>query len=206
MGHSCTIIVKGVNRAMAHIKFPSHHSPADKSQELDRWITAIAANDLDALAELYHATQSSVYAFCVSILKNAHDAEDMLQECYLSIHASAGSYQSTGKPMAWIMTIARNLCLMRLRQASRTEELSLEDWKDYLETNEELSTIDRIVLTECMSRLSDQERQIVVLHVVSGFKHREIASMLELNLSTVLSKYHRAIHKLKTFIEKENGS
>ena len=86
------------------------------------------------------------------------------------------------------------------------EELSLEDWKDYLETNEELSTIDRIVLTECMSRLSDQERQIVVLHVVSGFKHREIASMLELNLSTVLSKYHRAIRKLKTFIEKENGS
>jgi RNA polymerase sigma-70 factor (ECF subfamily) len=108
--------------------------------------------------------------------------------------------------MAWIMTIARNLCLMRLRQASRTEELSLEDWKDYLETNEELSTIDRIVLTECMSRLSDQERQIVVLHVVSGFKHREIANMLELNLSTVLSKYNRAIRKLKTFIEKENGS
>ena len=72
--------------------------------------------------------------------------------------------------------------------------------------NEEVSTIDRIVLTECMSRLSDQERQIVVLHVVSGFKHREIANMLELNLSTVLSKYHRAIRKLKTFIEKENGS
>ena len=191
---------------MAHIKFHSHHSHADKTLELDNWITAIAANDLDALADLYHATSSSVYAFCVSILKNAHDAEDMLQECYLSIHASAPSYRPSGKPMAWIMTIARNLCLMRLRQASRTEELSLDDWKDYLETNEELTTIDRIVLTECMSRLSDQERQIVVLHAVSGFKHREIAQLLELNLSTVLSKYNRAIHKLKYYLEKENGS
>ena len=51
--------------------------------------------------------------------------------------------------------------------------------------------------------LSDTERQIVVLHAVSGFKHREIAACLELPLATVLSKYHRAIKKMKTNLEKE---
>lgn len=199
-------MMKGVNGTMAHIRLHSHHSHTEQNRDLDRLIAAIVSGDRDALAELYHATSTSVYAFCLSILKNTHDAEDILQDCYLSIHASAATYHSAGKPMAWIMTIARNLCLMRLRQRSRTEELSLEDWKDYLETNEELTMIDRIVLTECMSRLADQERQIVVLHAVSGFKHREIAQMLDMNLSTVLSKYHRAIHKLKHSIGKENGN
>ena len=45
--------------------------------------------------------------------------------------------------------------------------------------------------------LNQQERQIVVLHAVSGFRHREIAQLLQLPLPTVLSKYHRALKKLK---------
>lgn len=198
-------MVKGVNGAMANVHIQSHRSNTAKDRDLENWIAAIAGGDQNALAELYRATSSSVYAFSLSILKNVHDAEDVLQECYISIHASAGSYQPHGKPMAWIMTIARNLCLMHLRQRNKTDELPLEDWIDYLQTNEELTTMDRIVLTECMSRLSDQERQILVLHAVSGFKHREIANLLEMNLSTVLSKYHRAIQKLKAQIGKENG-
>jgi RNA polymerase sigma-70 factor (ECF subfamily) len=59
---------------------------------------------------------------------------------------------------------------------------------------------DKVVLQQCMEVLSDTERQIVVLHAVSGFKHREIAAYLELPLATVLSKYHRAIKKMKTML------
>jgi RNA polymerase sigma-70 factor (ECF subfamily) len=51
-----------------------------------------------------------------------------------------------------------------------------------------------------MKHLSDQERQIVVLHAVSGLKHREIAAALNLPLPTVLSKYNRALKKLKTHL------
>ena len=54
---------------------------------------------------------------------------------------------------------------------------------------------------ECLERLSDQERQIVALHAVAGFKHREIAALLELPLSTVLAKYARAIRKLKQYLQ-----
>jgi RNA polymerase sigma-70 factor (ECF subfamily) len=51
-----------------------------------------------------------------------------------------------------------------------------------------------------MERLSDEERQIIVLHAVAGFKHREIGEMLDLALPTVLSKYHRAIKKLRAYL------
>ena len=90
--------------------------------------------------------------------------------------------------------------MMRLRQQSRTEELSPDDWKQPADSCNEESTMDKIVLQQCMSRLKDDERQILVLHAVAGFKHREIAELLDLALPTVLSKYHRALHKLRNYI------
>lgn len=103
--------------------------------------------------------------------------------------------------MAWILTITRNLCLMKLRERQKTAGLPREDWERYLDSREEITPEDRLVLTQCMRRLNDQERQIVVLHAVSGFKHREIAELMELPVSTVLSKYRRALKKLRQSLE-----
>ena len=99
--------------------------------------------------------------------------------------------------MAWILTITRNLCLKQLNRQSKTTEWNPDIWNNGMDMNISMATEDRLVIRECMETLSDDERQIVVLHAVAGFKHREIASLLGLTLSTVLSKYHRAIKKLK---------
>jgi RNA polymerase sigma-70 factor (ECF subfamily) len=56
---------------------------------------------------------------------------------------------------------------------------------------------------EAMRVLSDEERQIVILHAVSGVKHREIAKIMEMPLPTVLSKYNRAMKKLKKKMQGE---
>lgn len=56
-------------------------------------------------------------------------------------------------------------------------------------------------LDACLRSLSPEECQIVVLHAVSGFKHRQIAQVLELPISTVLSKYNRALKRLRTMLE-----
>jgi RNA polymerase sigma-70 factor (ECF subfamily) len=174
-----------------------------KTVELDHWIRAIAGGDTDALASLYQETSPSVYAYALSALKNSHDAEDVLHDCYLRVWTAASSYRPSGKPMAWILTIAKNLCLKQLRSRGRTETWPEEDWKNALGAAE-MTADDKLVLRQCMEVLSDTERQIVVLHAVSGFKHREIAACLELPLATVLSKYHRAIKKMKTNLEKED--
>lgn len=172
---------------------------ADRNSLLDDLLKSIQSGDRDALAALYHEVSSSVYSFSLSILKNVHDAEDVLQDCFIRIYQSADQYHSTGKPMAWIMTIAKNLCYMRLRQQSKTDSLP-EQWDNLIAWNEEATTIDRVVLQQCMSRLTDEQRQIVVLHAVAGLKHREIAQLMDLALPTVLSKYHRAIQKLRNNI------
>ncbi len=164
------------------------------ASDLDRLIADTAAGDSDAFARLYHETSASVYAYALSILKNSHDAEDVLHDCYLRIHTSAAAYQSDGKPLAWIMTIARNLCFKLLQQKKNTAALPFDPGDDRWDAD------DRLVIEACLNILSDEERQIVVLHAVSGFKHKEIAAFMEIPLATVLSKYHRALKKMKNHI------
>ena len=85
---------------------------------------------------------------------------------------------------------------MNLRRKSRFSDEPLET-AVYMPENEELTSEDKIVIRKCIETLGDSEREIVILHAVSGFKHREIAEILGLPLSTVLSKYNRAIKKLR---------
>jgi RNA polymerase sigma factor (sigma-70 family) len=145
---------------------------------LDLYINRIANNDKDALAEIYHMTSAAVYGFALSILKNMQDAEDVLHDTYLRIYASAAGYKSMKKPLAWILTIARNLCLMKLRDQNKTADFPLEDWNSAFEKLPTATTEDKLVLTTCMEKLSDEERQIIMLYAVAGFKHKEIADIL----------------------------
>lgn len=173
------------------------HKPS--SRQLDQWILRIGQGDRAALTELYQATATPVYAYALSMLKNRHDAEDVLQDCYVAICRSAISYTRQEKPMAWIMTITRNLCLKLLRQQKRYVPL-----EDTYVGAEDTSSDDRLLLASCMKLLSDQDRQIVVLHAVAGCTHAQIGKHLGLKTGTVLSKYHRAIHKLRHSLGKED--
>mgnify|MGYP004567333923 CR=1 FL=1 len=92
------------------------------ADELDRCIERVAMCDRDAFAVLYRSTSGAVFAYALSVLKNRQDAEDVLHDCYVNIYQTAQAYRSEGKPMAWIMTVTRNLCLHKLRERSRRAE------------------------------------------------------------------------------------
>lgn len=167
--------------------------------ELDRLITGTARGDNDAFAALYRETKSAVYALALSILRSRHDAEDAMQETFLSIRTMAGEYRPMGKPMAWILTVCRNHSLRRLRERQdRENELPMEPAAE-----NGLPETDRLLLQELLTLLTAEERQIVTLHAVGGLKHREIGALLQLPLPTVLSKYHRAMKKLRKELEQE---
>ena len=110
-----------------------------------------------------------------------------------------------GQAYGWVLTITRNLAISRLREHGRTEPLVQEDWQDRLADNPAVTHEDRMMLEAVLSALSDEERQIVTLHVLTGLRHREIAALLELPLPTVLSKYHRAIRKMRADLEGDNA-
>ena len=165
----------------------------------DSLIEKISNGDTDAFRELYESASKSVYGFALSILKNRYDAEDVLQDTFLRVYKNASGYKAKGKPMAWMLRITKNLALTRLREKSKNEEYNLSAEAPDFSFVE--NTDSRLLLEKLFTILSDDEKQIVVLHVTGGLKHRETAEILELPLGTVLAKYNRAIKKLRTETE-----
>ena len=161
------------------------------------------AGDRDAFHQLYLETERTVYGFILSILKNRHDAEEVLQETYLKIWISAQNYHPQGKPLAWMFTIARNLCYMKFRDQKRIADVGLDELSGE-ETGESCPALehmtDAIVLKAALEILKEDERQIVLLHASAGLKHREVAAGLGLPLATVLSKYNRAMKKMQNYL------
>lgn len=175
-----------------------------RALELEQLLLRVGGGDREAFARLYSLTRSAVYALALSVLRNSHEAQDAAQDVFVKVWESAPGYRPQGSPMAWMLTIARNLALSRLRQSGRQVSLNEEEWNAIPAQAPGVSPEDRQVLQEALSRLSGEERQIVLLHAVAGLKHRETAQLMELPLSTVLSKYHRGLKKLKSLMKGEN--
>lgn len=172
---------------------------------LKRLLTGVAAGDREALAELYRRTRMAVYGMALSYLHSAHDAQDMTQDAFVRVWDCASQYRPTGSPMGWLLTVCRNLCLMRMRREERHAALSEEEWDAIPAQECGLDADERALLQGALARLADEERRIVLLHAVTGMKHREIAALLELPLPTVLSKYHRALKKMRSFLEGDDA-
>ena len=161
----------------------------------EKLLMLIGQGDGDALEQLYAAASGAVFAYAFSILRDRYDAEDAVQDTFLKIRAAAHLYQPHGKPMAWILTITRNICLMQLRSRSKVTALHPEDPLPDLDKIH--NTEDREILKSAFTTLAEDETRIVLLHAVAGLKHRETAELLQMPLSTVLSKYNRAWKKLR---------
>ena len=190
---------------MLSMLMTTEYAPAEERHELQQSLLRVAGGDRDALAELYQRTRTAVYGLALSYLRNAHDAQDLTQDVYVQVWDCAAQYRPTGSPMGWLLAVCRSLCLMRMRREKRQAALSEEEWDAIPARECGLDADERALLQGALASLTDEERRIVLLHAVTGMKHREIAALLELPLPTVLSKYHRALKKMRSFLEGDDA-
>nr|WP_300004027.1 RNA polymerase sigma factor [Tissierella sp.] len=160
-------------------------------------------DDMDALDELYSITEKTMYAFSLSLTRDHQDALDLMQDTYIKVLSASHLYKPMGKPLAWMFTIAKNIFLTRSKREGKSivtepEKINRDSSFSFVEDLE-----DQMIMEGVLDRLGDQERKIVLLYAVSGMKHKEIASNLGLKLPTVLSKYRRALKKLKDFLQEK---
>ena len=184
---------------VAEIK--TEYGKAEGRRELERLLSGIAAGRPEDMSELYSRTRTAVYSLALSYLGNAHDAQDITQDTFVQVWERAGQYRPNGSPMGWLLTVCRNLALMRIRKADRHADLDDSGWDAIPAEEKGLSVEERALLQDALALLDKNERRVVMLHAAAGMKHREIASLLEMPLATVLSKYHRAIKKLRAFMK-----
>lgn len=160
----------------------------------------IGANDMEALEELYNLTERTLYAYILSLVKNHEETLELMQETYLKIMSAAHLYKPMGKPLAWMFTIAKNLYFTKIRKEKREINVDSIEVEDDARFSYVTDSDDKMVLETALNILTEEERQIVLLHAVSGMKHKEIAESIGLKLSTTLSKYHRALKKVREYL------
>ena len=117
---------------------------AIRGEELEPLMAGLAAGDQEALGQLYHRTRTAVYGLALSILRHGHDAEDVTQDTFVRAWEKAEQYRPQGTPMAWLLAIARNLALMKLRERARTQDLPPEDWESFAIDSHDVTTEDRM--------------------------------------------------------------
>ncbi len=175
-------------------------STKEKKDGAENLLAQIGKDNQEAFRKLYQMHAKTVYVYALSILKNHHNAEEVMQDTFLKIRSAAHLYRPMGKPLAWILQIAKNYCMMQLRKESRYSDSSMEDVGNMGLLSYEMDEDDRIILQAALEILEEEERSIILLHAVTGQKHKEIAKNLGKPLSTVLSKYHRGLKKLRNYL------
>ena len=174
------------------------HSSIEIDENL---IIRIGNGDMEAFDVLYRISERTLYAYVLSLTKDHEITLDIMQDTYVKLISAAHLYKPMGKPLAWLFTIAKNLFYQKLRREKNETQLDPMEISDDKRFSYVTDIDDRLVLEGVLRLLTQEEREIIMLYAISGMKHKEIAENLGLNLSTTLSKYHRALRKLREFLE-----
>jgi RNA polymerase sigma-70 factor (ECF subfamily) len=159
--------------------------------------------DLSAFEEIYRAHSGRLYSVACRMVGNQTDAEDLLQEIFMTAHRKLDSFRGESALGTWLYRLATNLCLDHLRsRAARTNQLT-----DALDDEHGLSdvgsrgladrTLARMDLERALAQLPDGCRAAFVLHDVEGLEHREVAEALGIAEGTSKSQVHKARLRLR---------
>lgn len=165
--------------------------------ELSNLITRVSKNEIEALEKLYKKTSHAVFGFALSILKDYMKAEDIMQDVYVKIFEKAHTFKRGKNARAWILTITRNLCFMEFRK-KENKNVSIEEFYNLQAMRDDFGVLEkRLYLARLSENLSPEEIQIVAMRSLWGLKHKEVAKLLDMPLSTAIAKYNRALKKMK---------
>ncbi len=190
----------------------------EKSRELSQWLARAGLGDRVAFGKLYERTSGHLYAVVLRIQRDRGQAEDLLQDIYVSVWKAAASFDAArSQPLTWLTHIARNRAIDSLRRAQtqpQTVSLSRDDDDERPDPTEALASADpgpldllglasdRRELQQCMEHLTPPQRQSVALAFFDGLSHAEVAEHLCEPLGTVKSWVRRALNTLKGCLDR----
>jgi RNA polymerase sigma-70 factor, ECF subfamily len=168
-------------------------------------LARVATGDEKALEELHFVLAPKVFALAMRILRVREEAEEVLQDTFIHVYRDlTHRATSTEHPRAFIYTIARNLCLSRLRaRGSRPEiapDLELNDLGSAASTAAS-DPVDKILIRAALARLAVDERSLLESAYFDGWSHSELADRTGLPLGTIKAKLRRALLKLRGILE-----
>jgi RNA polymerase sigma-70 factor (ECF subfamily) len=175
---------------------------AARSAELEL-VERCRRGELGAFEELYRAHSGRLFGLAMRMLDNPADAEDQLQEIFLSAHRKLESFRGESALGTWLYRLAMNQILDHVRsRAVRTAQMTdgFDDMSVLAETGGPRladRAIDRLDLERAIAELPEGCRAAFVLHDVEGLEHREVSEVLGIAEGTSKSQVHKARLRLR---------
>ena len=168
----------------------------DQEQE---WITRAKQGDQKAFHCLYKQYHRRIYALCWRMLADKESAEDVCQEVFVQLWQKIGNFRGESKFSTWLHSVATNIVLGHLRKHKNWLQrvFSIEDQtvQDIAIDMPELPELDKQIM-----KLPERARLVFVLFAVEGYRHEEIANMLNMAVGSSKSQYHRAKGLLREWV------
>jgi RNA polymerase sigma-70 factor (ECF subfamily) len=166
----------------------------------------IAQQDRQAFSQLYDRYATVLYSTILRVLENRDDAADVMQEVFVTIWDKAGSYNpNVGRPFNWVLTMARNKAIDRLRAQKRrysfVEEVAQELQPDtgfYDSGSAEIFGHERAgLIRAAVETLPLEQRQAIEMAFLGGMTQNEISAALQQPLGTIKARIRRGMLKLR---------
>jgi|TARA_R100001198_G_C5242195_1_gene219801 RNA polymerase sigma-70 factor (ECF subfamily) len=167
---------------------------------LKQLIQKCSKNDTKAQAELYQLFSGKLFSVCLKYCKNYAEAEDNLQDAFVTIFNKISQYKHKGSFEGWLKRITINTALQRYRNQGVFEIIDDTNIED-VEVTVEDDDVTLEFLLQIIQELPDRYRLVFNLYVLDGYSHKNIADMLDITIGTSKSNLARARKILKDKIE-----
>lgn len=173
----------------------------------------IEKHDQQAFSSLVERHQDRVFGFLMGMVHNRDVANDLFQETFLRViramHDERGSYTQQGRWIAWVMQIARNAALDYLRSQKKWRDVDGEEtafWDrlpdDRQSVDDRLDRSEKMrMIEECIRRLPDEQREILLLRHETDLTFREIGELTGVSINTALGRMRYALINLRKMLD-----
>ncbi|MBD0351409.1 MAG: sigma-70 family RNA polymerase sigma factor [Flavisolibacter sp.] len=167
-----------------------------EEQEL---ITLLRQKDNQAFSYLYDHYAGALYGVIKQIITDVEGANDVLQEVFISVWQKIDQYDaSKGRLFTWMLNIARNAAIDKIRSKGYQQSLKQQDLIDNALTQAVIRPgIDDYGLKKVLFKLNDEQRMLIDLAYYQGFTHEQIAKALSIPLGTVKTRIRSALIQLR---------
>lgn len=168
---------------------------------LEQLIINCKKNDAQAQSQIYKLFSSQLFSLCLKYSKNYAEAQDNLQDAFVTIFKKIDQFSHKGSLEGWMKRITINTALQRYRGAG-VYNLVNEDYIEDVAVEIEDDDISLEFLLSIIQELPDRYRLVFNLYVLDDYSHKEIAEMMQITVGTSKSNLARARLILKEKIER----
>jgi RNA polymerase sigma-70 factor (ECF subfamily) len=183
---------------------------ADASRsQLAAALARVASGDRAALRLVYQDTSAKLFGVCLRILSDRGEAEDVLQEVYVTVWRKASTFDAArASPITWLVAIARNRSIDRLRAGAVSRRLEPID--EALDVRDQTPAADDMLersqqygrLSACLGELEKRHAAAIRSAFLEGSTYEELSLRMKVPLGTMKSWVRRALLKLRTCLER----